>query len=345
MVTPFRWSASAKGLTRTGAADGKITRSRAAAGWRFESFVAVKAFRLTTIFLAAFVSVTFPVLLRRLGLALATLVVALGLWAFWLEPASLRISNYDLPLRNAAPPLAGLRIAALSDLHAGAPFMNAAKLRRVVTMTNASHPDLIVIAGDIFAQQVWGGVTMPPREVADALTGFSAPLGSYAVFGNHDEGNLLGLYGSELRRIGITPIDNDVRSIAVGDRHFWLAGFGDLQTGRPQIVDTLAKVTDDAPVIGLTHNPDLFPAMPARVALLIAGHTHGGQVRLSGISRSVLRETRDSELRYLRGHYREQTDLFVTTGIGTSELPVRFRVPPEISLLTLSQDAAAPPAP
>ncbi|MDB5987078.1 MAG: metallophosphoesterase [Nevskia sp.] len=283
---------------------------------------------------------TFPDFVRRLGLALAALIVGLGLWAFWLEPASLRVNTYELPLRDAAAPLAGLRIAALSDLHAGAPFIDAAKLRRVAALTNAARPDLIVIAGDIFAQKVPGGVTIAPQVVADALAGLSAPLGVYAVLGNHDEGDLADLYRSELRRVGITPLDNDVRRIAVGDRHFWLAGFADLETGGPLIAATLAKVSDDAPVIALTHNPELFPAVPARINLLIAGHTHGGQVRLSIFSRALLRNIRDrkDDMPYLRGHYREQTDLFVTTGIGTSDFPVRFRVPPEISLLLLRQD-------
>ena len=286
---------------------------------------------------------TFPFFLRRLAWLAAALVVGLGLWAFWLEPSSLRLSRYDLPLRNAAPPLAGLRIAALSDLHAGAPFIDEAKLRRVVALTNAAHPDLIVIAGDIFAEKVPGGKTMPPQLVADALAGMSAPLGVYAVLGNHDEGSLAGRYRSELRRIGIVPLDNEARRIEVGDRHFWLLGFADLLTGGPQIAATLAQVSDDAPVIALTHNPELFPSVPSRVSLLIAGHTHGGQVRLSIFSRKVLRETRDDEIHYLRGHYREQTDLFVTTGIGTSNLAVRFRVPPEISLLTLRQDDTPTP--
>jgi len=283
---------------------------------------------------------TLPVFTRRLALALAVLLIGLGLWAFWLEPASLSVRTYDLPLRDATPPLAGLRIAALSDLHAGAPFIDTSKLRRVVALTNAAEPELIVIAGDIFAQKVPGGVPIPARQVADALAGLRAPLGVYAVLGNHDEGVHADLYRSELRRIGIAPIDNDVRRIEVGERHFWLAGFADLVTGGPQIAATLAKIDDDAPVIALTHNPELFPAVPARVALVIAGHTHGGQVRLSIFSREVLRNMRERKdyLPYLRGRYREQTDLFVTTGIGTSDFPIRFRVPPEIALLRLRQD-------
>jgi predicted MPP superfamily phosphohydrolase len=277
---------------------------------------------------------------RRFFAVAALLVAVLALWAFWLEPDSLRVTATDLPLRNAAAPLAGMRIAAISDLHAGAPFIDAAKLQRVVAMTNAQHPDLIVIAGDIFVQLVEGGSEIAPRVVADILSGLQAPLGVYAVLGNHDEGDHAALYLSELQRAGITPIDNDVRKIDVGTLHFWIAGFADLETGGPDIGATLAKITDDAPVIALTHNPDLFPSVPPRVNLLIAGHTHGGQVRLSFLSRKILHETRGGDIQYLAGHYRAQTDLFVTTGIGTTGWAVRFRVPPEIALLTLRQDSA-----
>ncbi len=223
-------------------------------------------------------------------------MAVLALWAFWLEPDSLRVTATDLPLRNAAAPLAGMRIAAISDLHAGAPFIDAAKLQRVVAMTNAQHPDLIVIAGDIFVQLVEGGSEIAPRVVADILSGLQAPLGVYAVLGNHDEGDHAALYLSELQRAGITPIDNDVRKIDVGTLHFWMAGFADLETGGPDIGATLAKITDDAPVIALTHNPDLFPSVPPRVNLLIAGHTHGGQVRLSFLSRKILHETRGGDI-------------------------------------------------
>ncbi len=278
-------------------------------------------------------------ILYRLGWCLALGLLGLGLWAFWLEPDSLRVNHYDLPLHTAGAPIDGLTIAALSDLHAGAPFIDTAKLRRVVALTNAAHPDLILIAGDIFAQAVIGGHRIDPTVVADALSGMHAPLGVFAVLGNHDVGGNVGRFRAELQRVGITPIDNDVRRIDRGDAHFWLAGFADLQTGGPKVDATLARIDDDAPVIALTHDPELLPQLPARVNLLIAGHTHGGQVRLPLFSRVILRETRDSPLHWLRGHYLVQTDLFVTTGIGTSNLPVRFRVPPEIALLHLRQDS------
>ena len=114
----------------------------------------------------------------------------------------------------------------------------------------------------------------------------------------------------------------------------YLAGFADLWTRSPKPDDTMASVPEGEPVIGLTHNGDIFPRVPQRVQLLLAGHTHGGQVRLPLIG-TVISSSRLGE-RYERGHVFENGHhLFVTTGIATSILAVRFGVPPEIVLLTL----------
>src|SRR5262245_35163912 len=114
----------------------------------------------------------------------------------------------------------------------------------------------------------------------------------------------------------------------------WVAGIGDKWEGNPNIDSALAKAGDSATIIAFTHNPDIFPSIPARVALTIAGHTHGGQVALPIIGRPIVPS--DFGQRYAAGHIVEGSkQLFVTSGIGTSILPVRFRVPPEISLLTI----------
>jgi predicted MPP superfamily phosphohydrolase len=107
---------------------------------------------------------------------------------------------------------------------------------------------------------------------------------------------------------------------------------------RPQKIDeTIHQVSDAGPIIAVTHNPDIFPKIPARVALTIAGHTHGGQVNLPLVGRPEVPSIFGQ--RYAAGHIVEDNrHLFVTTGIGTSMIPVRFRVPPEIVVLTLESD-------
>jgi hypothetical protein len=120
-----------------------------------------------------------------------------------------------------------------------------------------------------------------------------------------------------------------------GRRRFWIAGVADLWTRPVNIPRALSGVPAEEPVLLLTHNPDVFPDVPARVALTLAGHTHGGQVALPFVGRPIL-PSRYGQ-RYAYGLVVEEgRALFVSPGIGTSLLPVRFRVPPEISIVTLA---------
>ena len=159
-----------------------------------------------------------------------------------------------------------------------------------------------------------------------------APLGVYSVLGNHD----WWWDGRRVRRgleaNGIKVLDDEVLEVKARGRSLWLVGLADLWT-RPQHIDeTIAKVPQGQPVIALTHNPDIFPLLPERVPLLLAGHTHGGQIRFPIIGTVV----EPSTVGYVRGHIFENNHhLFVTTGIGTSIVPIRFGVPPEIVLLTI----------
>ena len=117
-------------------------------------------------------------------------------------------------------------------------------------------------------------------------------------------------------------------------------GLADLWTREPDVVGPLRDIPDDEPVIVLTHSPDVFPQVPVRVVLTLAGHTHAGQVVLPLLGRPIV-PSRFGQ-RYAIGHVEEDgRHLFVTPGVGTSIIPVRFGVPPEISLLTLAHAAAA----
>ncbi|HWT24105.1 MAG TPA: hypothetical protein VN213_11420, partial [Solirubrobacteraceae bacterium] len=119
----------------------------------------------------------------------------------------------------------------------------------------------------------------------------------------------------------------------------WVAGTAEARYRRPDIPAALADVPDDAPAILMIHDPDLFPRVPGRVALTVAGHLHGGQVNLPLLRRAML-PTRFGE-RYLAGLVVEAgRHLYVSSGLGTSGLPVRLRRPPEIPLLRLSRAAA-----
>lgn len=270
---------------------------------------------------------------RRTAGFLACIVVLLALWAFWLEPASLAVAEHQLSL--TWPGDRSLRVAVLTDLHVGSPFNGMAKLHSIVDRTNAAQPDLICILGDIVIQGVLGGRFVPPEEIAVELARLHAPAGVVGVLGNHDgwldhDRVRRAVEGSGIRVVEDTAIRLDTPVGAV-----WVAGISDLWTGPHDLPAALRAVADDgAPVLLLTHNPDVFPAVPARVTLTLAGHTHGGQVRLP-FAGSLIVPSKFGQ-RYAGGHVVEGgRHLFVATGVGTSILPVRFRVPPAVTLLTL----------
>jgi predicted MPP superfamily phosphohydrolase len=268
-----------------------------------------------------------------IGGAVLGIPSAILLWGFWIEPGRLVIDQQrlELPGWNAE-----LRVAALSDLHAGSTGVDLDQVRKIVEETNAQKPDIIVSMGDF----VTGGPRghdasefIDPDQTAAQLKNLRAPLGVYSVLGNHD----LWYDGDHVRRAltsaGIHVLENRAVRIDRGAGSFWLGGIADLWTQNPDVDGTLAQVTDDAPVILFTHNPDIFPDVTRRVSLLIAGHTHGAQVNIPVYGRAVT----TSKLGYVDGRYTDAgRNLYVTTGIGTSILGVRFLVPPEISMLTLA---------
>lgn len=275
-------------------------------------------------------------------LAVAVLVVlsCLAVWTFWLEPASTVVRRVSLGVPGWREEQRGLKVALLTDLHVGAPHMSLARLRNVVGRVNEEAPDLVIITGDFVIGGenhkggVAGGTFAEPEPIAEELKLLSAPLGVYAVLGNHDHWYDGERVARALRGAGLKVLENEAVRIESGGRAFWLAGIADLWTRRPDIAGTLRQVNTDDPVILFTHNPDIFPNVPARVSLTLAGHTHGGQVNLPLVGRAVV----PSEFgqRYAFGHVVEGgRHLYVSGGVGTSIIPARFRVPPEVVVLKL----------
>ncbi len=261
-------------------------------------------------------------------------IAALATWAFLIEPNRLVINEQTIYLPNWKETLGSVKIAAISDLHVGSPFVDVEKLQAVVTKTNRSQPDLIVLLGDYMVRDTWDSTPVEPEIIAEALKGLRAPLGVFAVLGNHDHWYHAGKVRSALENAGIRVLENEVVGIQKGDETFWLVGLADAWTGKDDIAGTSQKIPLNEPAIVLTHNPDILPRLPAALRLTLAGHTHGGQVNIPLLGRRIV----PSEFgeRYAAGHIEENgKQLFVTTGIGTSVFPVRFRVPPEIVLLNI----------
>jgi len=272
----------------------------------------------------------------KLGLlAIVALAVAAPVgWGFVIEPARLRNEDYEIAIPNWPAGCDGLRIAVLAGLHVGSPWNGPDKLDRVIALTQQAHPDLILLAGDFVIHGVRGGTFTPPESIAAALGQLEAPLGVWAVLGNHDWWLDAPRVRAALEAVGIPVLDDTAIAVSSRACDFWLAGISDYWEGRPDVPGVLARITDEAPVLAFTHNPDVFPDVPARVSLTIAGHTHGGQVYIPFLGRPVV-PSRYGE-RYAIGHVVEGgRHLFVSPGLGTSIIPVRFLVPPEVSVLTL----------
>ena len=273
--------------------------------------------------------------IRRLVLILvgATVLVA-AVWGFAIEPGILRNENYEMTVARWPASCDGIRVAVLADLHVGSPFNGPGKLRRIRELTQRAHPDLILLAGDYVIHGVPGGRFSTPELIASELRSLSAPLGVWAVLGNHDWWLDAPRVQRAFESVGIRVLEDAAVSVGRESCRFWVAGISDFWEGRHDVARALSSVPDSAPVIAFTHNPDVFPSIPARVSLTIAGHTHGGQVYVPLVGRPVVPSVYGE--RYAVGHIVEQNrHLFVSSGLGTSIIPVRFLVPPEISIVVL----------
>lgn len=272
---------------------------------------------------------------RPLAVALGGALVALAWWAAWWEPRRLVVRERALRLPRWPPGLDGLRVALVADLHAGGPHVRQGALERVVARVNGARPDLVALLGDYVDPEVAGSRRMTPEEVAGPLGALRAPLGVVAVLGNHDWAHEGHAMPRALRAAGIAVLEDE--AVPAGedpDRGLWIAGLGDLRHRRPDLGAALAGVPDGAALLLLAHDPDLFPGVPERVALTLAGHTHGGQVDLPGLRRLAI-PSRHGD-RYRGGHVVEGgRHLYVSRGIGESGLPVRLGAAPEVVVLRL----------
>jgi uncharacterized protein len=287
---------------------------------------------------------------RRLLSAAAGLAglsaVAVAGYAGAVEPEGLIVTRYA-PALPAWPTGRKLSITVIADLHAGGPDMLLPHVRRVVDTANALRSDIVVMLGDFIATYRFANARVPDPAWAAELARLDAPLGKWAILGNHDWWHDLAGVRGALAGVRIPVLENDALLLGGDEQKFWLAGLGDqlahpLGHGRFRGVDdlpgTLAKIKTDDPVLLLVHEPDIFPRVPARVALTLAGHTHGGQIRLPLVWPLFVPSKYGA--RYAYGHVVENNrHLIVSGGLGTSTIPARLGVPPEILHIRLGASA------
>lgn len=274
----------------------------------------------------------------RALLALGAAAILLLAWA-WL------VALADPVVRRASVPLPGLerelRAVLVSDIHVAGPDMPPERLARIVARINALRPDFVFIAGDLVSDKRVATRTWPLGEAIAPLAGLRPRIGTIAVLGNHDHWRNAAAATAALRGAGVLVLDN----AAARAGPLTVGGLGDDFTGHADLPATLAAMRDlPGPSLLLSHSPDPFPQAAPHVPLMLAGHTHCGQIRLPLVG--ALSTMSEHGERYACGLVREGgATLVVTAGLGTSLLPLRLGAPPDLWLIRLVPAAAEPAGP
>lgn len=245
------------------------------------------------------------------------------------EAQSLSLEHVEIRLKRLPKKLDGLRIIHLSDTH-HSPFTSLEHIERAVRVANRLRPDLVLLTGDYVSHQ---HEYIAP--VAAALGELKSKFGTYACLGNHDHWTDAELVTHLLRGEGITVLINEGFRFEAHGASFWLAGVDDYMVDKTDVPAALRGSYADEMKLLLAHNPIIFrEAARFGIDLTLSGHTHGGQVKLRDDEKRILPR------RKLKAglHTRRTSQIYITRGIGTVVLPVRFQCPPEISLLELRTD-------
>lgn len=265
---------------------------------------------------------------------IATIMLfGLGLlaWCYWTAVSDPVVRVAELELLPTAGETNELRVLLISDIHVAGPDMSPSRLRQIVRQANKLRPDLILIAGDLVSDKRVSTRTYSLTDAVAPLRELKGRLGVFAVLGNHDHWRNAAAAGLALKDAGIHMLDNS----AARAGPLVVGGLDDPFTRHDDLQATLQAMRElgGVPIL-LSHSPDPFPAVPTDVELMVAGHTHCGQIRLPLIGAlSYMSEHGD---RYACGLIRESGKvLVVSAGLGTSLLPLRLGAVPDMWLLHL----------
>ena len=254
-------------------------------------------------------------------------------YAVFVEPHFITVAEYEIASQNLPDAFDGTRIALITDIHHGCP-MSPHLLDQIVSLTSKQSPDLILLGGDY----VYGHQTALDACFAK-MSELEAPLGVYAVLGNHDYWNLPQMRKA-IRNAGIVLLQNDAVWLEKGGERILLAGVKDLWHDQPSLAGSRRKLAESRFTVLLSHNPDYYDVMPPddrkQIDLMLSGHTHGGQVTVFGL----YAPQKTAHAKYTTGHVKPdngRTHIIISNGIGTTGLPIRFCAQPQIVLVTLKK--------
>lgn len=243
------------------------------------------------------------------------------------EPFTLKVEHHEIYLRRLPRALDGFRIVQLTDIH-HSPLTGRAEIEQAVEIANRLRPDVVALTGDYVSHE--REYAAPAAEMMGHL---QAPCGVFAVLGNHDHWTDAALVTDLFRLEGIRMLVNEGMRFEHRGASFWLAGVDDTMVGLEDLPLALAGSRQDEMKLLLAHNPTVLRrAAHHGVDLILAGHTHGGQVTWRSERSASGRPRR----RLLRGLGRQnETQIYVSRGLGTVVLPIRYGCPPEVTLLEL----------
>lgn len=248
----------------------------------------------------------------------------------------LLVNRVKLNIRNWPENRKGFKILFIGDLHTGSPFNHEDKIERIVKLANKENVDIVLSIGDYVINRVVGGEFISAAITAKILSKIKSKQGLITILGNHDWWKDGFKIKKELEENGFIVLENQAINIAHKDKKpIWIAGLADNSERIVDINKALKPVKPGDPVIMLIHEPDIFTQIPKSVSLTLAGHTHGGQVRLPFIGAIFTASIYGN--RYAKGYIVENDKhMLVTTGVGTSILPIRFLCSPEIVILEIN---------
>jgi uncharacterized protein len=242
------------------------------------------------------------------------------------EANSLSVEKIQIRLKRLPKKLDGFRLIQLSDIH-HSPFTGLEHISRAVKVANSLKPDMFVLTGDYVSHH-----SEYIEPVAAALGKLESEFGTFACLGNHDHWTDAELVTKSFRAENINVLINEGIRFKARGAAFWLAGVDDYMVGKTDLPAALRGAFPDEMKMLLAHNPVMVrQAARYGIDLVLSGHTHGGQVKLREDEKQVF-----AKRRLKNGlHRRKDTQIYITRGIGTVVLPVRYQCPPEISLIEL----------
>jgi len=267
--------------------------------------------------------------MRKLFLLLCCSGICLGIYAYLIEPRWMEVKKNVIEDSDIPTTFSGLNIIFISDIHHG-PYFSRERVERVVQEVNGLNPNIIILGGDYVHRD---SKYIDP--CFEALSGLKAPLGIYAVLGNHDNWEGTEQTKQAMQKAGVKLLDNEAMWLEVDGARIKVGGSGDLWTEKQLLDPLLSDVDESDYFILISHNPDFAEELTSnKVDLMLSGHTHGGQVTMFGLWAPLVPSEHGQK--YRTGLVEtEQTTVLISNGVGTITPPLRFFARPQINLITL----------